>query len=283
MKKVFYILSLTLIACSSPNEVEEDITPEVLEFDTTDSKEYKVFWHYEDDFSADEKKKLKKWINTVYVATIETLGQYPFNLHVTFHRSDRNTAVTFGHTRRGKRQHVHFYVNPSFELEDFMTDWIAPHEISHLSMPFVGKEAKWYAEGYATYLSRRIMMNMGFLNEAEFDSMYYHKIGNTMMSYCSSTKTFAEVSDSLLDQNEYGDMYWGSTSFFMTSDSLLQEKHNMEFTDLVIQYQACCRLKDKNDIHNVMSSYDEIIGDSLFTNLLWRYQNLPCIKVMEGY
>lgn len=299
MKKFGLILAIvSLLSCSSEvNEVDtaEYNEPLVEIADTgdveislpldistvEDQNDYRIIWHWVDDFSDDEKKKLKKWIRKVYISAQEILGEYPFNMHIYFHRNNRETAVTFGHTKRGPRQSAHFYVNPDYELEEFLGDWIAPHELSHLSMPFVGPNRKWYAEGYATYLSRKVMTQMGYYNAAEFDSLYYSKIRGTL-PYYNSRNTFPEVSDSLLDVHEYGLMYWGSTSFFMTSDSLLREKHNMKLTEVIFNYQPCCRLKDEN-LSDIMASYDQLINDTLFTHLLWRYENLPSSKVMEGY
>ena len=264
---------------TTESSVDEGMNVKQHEENTT---EYGIIWNYEDHFSDSEKVKMETWIHEVYNATIQTLGQYPFDINVFFHRNNRNTAVTFGHTRRGAQQSVHFYVNPSFPIEDFEQDWIAPHEISHLSAPFVGKNAKWFSEGYATYLSRRIMINMGYFNDRQFDSLYYLRINGTLPAYSSETKTFQEVSDSLLDEYEYSDLYWGSTSFFVTSDSLLQIYHDMRFTDLVREYQLCCRMKDKN-LDDLIHSYDAIISDTIFTHLLWGYRNLPGAEVMKGY
>jgi hypothetical protein len=287
--RVFWYIALIVLSVScapdgksvdsekTENQVEE-VVPE--NADAVGSQLF--YWFYEDEFSQDEKEKLKEWIIEIGEVTFETLGDYPFDVEVTFHRSESDNPVPFGHTRRGNPEGVHFYVNPTFSLEELLEHWTAPHEIAHLSLPFSGPTSRWFSEGYATYLSRRIMVNMGYYSDQEFDSLYRSKIHEHMDYYGSSTKTHLEVSDSLMDHHIYSGMYWGSSSFFLTADSLLQLNHNLRFEDVVIEYQKCCRMEDRN-LQDVMDSYDQIIGDTLFNSLMFRYRNSPCCEVMEGY
>ena len=41
-----------------------------------------VVWHWEDEFNKVEKAKIETWLTQVTRATEETLGVYPFDLHV---------------------------------------------------------------------------------------------------------------------------------------------------------------------------------------------------------
>lgn len=279
------VFGFLLVACNSVSpEVDQ---PEIDNPSAEDvvSSAYgsnKIYWNYETEFSLDEQVKLQTWILEVMDAVSSTLGYYPFDIHVFFHGSDRDVPVAFGHTKRGKNQSVHFYVNPSFPLEDFNADWTAQHEISHLSIPFVGRNNSWFAEGFATYLSRQIMIEQGYFTEESFDEMYLSRIGECMKYYGSCTRTHVEVSDSLKESYNYGDMYWGSSSFFFTADSLLQETHDKKFREVVMLYQNTNRLKDKS-LKELIASLDAIIQDDLFTKLMWAYRNDPSCEVMKGY
>lgn len=244
---------------------------------------HKGFWHWEDEFSKDEREKLKLWITTVLDANTKTLGYYPFDIHFYFHQSSSSSSpVSYGHTSRGKQQAVNFYVDPSYSLERFLDGWTAPHEISHLSLPFLGKQNQWFAEGYATYMSRRILLQMNHYTQAEFDSIYYHNITETLDCYGSNTSTHVEVSDSLISHHQYGTMYWGCSSFFYTANLMLVERNNMPMVDIIKAYQKCCRLEDET-IEDVVISFDEIIEDDLFVPLLEDYRTKPAGEVMERY
>jgi hypothetical protein len=277
---VFFLLFF--ISCGQKEQKEDDLLESNEIVESSPYGKHKLFWNYESEFSTQEKKKLRSWIIQVVEATTRTIGDYPFDLHFYFRRSESNRPVSFGHTIRGPEQAVRFYVNPSFSLDDLLADWTAPHEISHLSQPFVGKKNKWFSEGYATYMSRQIMIEMGYYTDAEFDSLYLTKIGATKKYYGSQTSTHIEVSDSLVRNHSYGDMYWGCSSFFFTVDLQLQEKHGKRFKDVVKDYQACCRLEDKA-LKSIIFSYDKLIEDTLFTSLMKRYRNDPSYKVMEDF
>ena len=111
-------------------------------------QEIQIVWHWEDRFSRQEQQKLKKWLFTITYGVEQTLGIYPFEVHYYIHR--RNFAsepVPWANTDRNYKQSVHFHVDPSFSFQEFIDDWTAPHEISHLSIPFVGRNQSWFSEG----------------------------------------------------------------------------------------------------------------------------------------
>jgi len=181
---------------------------------------YETWYYWEDSFSKEEKNKLKEWIQQISTVMHQTLGIYQFNLHYHFHQSTGNEPVPYAHTsRKTDHQAVHFYVNPKFSLDNFLSDWTAQHEISHLSLPFVGKSNMWFSEGYATYMSRQIMVNQGYYTGEEFDSIYYYRIANdeNIMSY--PELTVFELCNKL-KQFSYSSLYYtGSVSFSrLTSD-----------------------------------------------------------------
>ncbi len=289
MTRAFFIpatLLILIVSCNSTennnNNTSENTSEVIKNAESRVEEHHELYWHWEDEFSEENKIKLQTWIDSVTKATFLCLGTYPFDVHYYFHKSDGNEPVPFGHTSRKKEQSVHFYVNPKFSLEEFLADWTAPHEISHLSICFVGKRNMWFSEGYATYLSRLIMVDMGYFTPSEFDSIYRKKISNVMSYYNSSTSTFIQVSDSLLSHSRYGPVYAGGSSFFFTADQYLRKNMNMKFTDVITAYQKCCRLKDKS-LKSLIESFDGVIGESYFSELMTKYRNSPSREVMVGY
>lgn len=282
MKAYWLVILLFVVSCQSKTETDK-VEPEV-ESTEVAQEDYELFWNFEDEFSETQEDTLKLWIEEVKRATESTLGAYPFDMHIYFYRASRGKrAVGFGHTsRKNDVNEIHFYINPDATYAELLEDWTAPHEMSHLAIPFLGKKYKWFAEGFATYLSRRIMIDMGYFTEATFDSMYVNKIGEAGSSYSNPVKPFSEVSQELFDKYKYGAVYWGSAGFFYTADKQLQEKHDIRFTDLLKEYLQCCRMKNKRLAH-VIRSFDRLIDDTIFTDLLYRYENEPCVSVMAPF
>lgn len=276
-KSIFLLPLLFLFSCSESDPPAAAQPNPVVD--------YVLHWNWVDDFSPSEQEKLQSWITQVYEATTKTMGQYPFDVSIYFHTSNSadSRAVTFGYAtlKQGENQ-AHFYVNPAAEMDELLSDWIAPHELSHLAIPFIGKKNKWFTEGFATFFSRQIMMEMGQLSQAEFDTLYHQKIADTKKYYNSPSKTFIEVSDSLLQHHIYGSMYWGSAGFFMTIDERLRKEKGLRFIDVLQEYQGCCRLKDKS-LKDILNSFDQTIGEPICANLMEDYRNKPSAEVMSRF
>lgn len=290
--KILLFLSLFMLlfsACTTRNE-NNAIPPENVDMRgdfepvETPALDYDLIWAWDGDFTGDEKEKLKAWTTEISEATRRTLGQYQFDVYVTLIRSDaKNRPVPFGFTRRNDGiNQVHLYVNPSASADELMNDWTAQHEFSHLSIPYLGTKHKWFSEGFATFLSRQTMMDQGFYTQNEFDALYHSKITEAKEYYNSSTKTFIEVSDSLLENHNYSHLYWGSSTFFFTIDKRLREERSMRFVDIMKEYQSKYRSDDKALI-DVVHSFDKVIGETWCGDLMSIYRNQPAVVVMQNY
>ncbi len=136
-----------------------------------------IEWHWEDEFSTAERDKVEDWLNSVTGAVESTLGVYPFTVHFYIHRRKGSSEpVPWASTRRQYVQGVDFHIDPSFSLQAFLDDWTAPHEISHLSIPYLGQEQSWFAEGYASFMQYQVMQKLGICSEQEVGEIYAEKI-----------------------------------------------------------------------------------------------------------
>jgi hypothetical protein len=293
----YILLSCFFIACTSAESPDDSDSAEgnVTPIQNTEMsgdyvfidkslESYGTILSWDGDFTNEEKEKVTNWIADINTATNKTLGQYRFDVYVTIMRSEsKNRPVPFGFARRRSgRNEVHLYVNPAASYDELMLDWTAQHEFSHLSIPFLGKKNKWFSEGFATFLSRQIMLDQGLFTQTEFDSLYHSKITESKTAYNSSTKTFIEVSDSLLENHNYAYMYWGSSTFLFTIDKRLREERNMRFVDIMKEYQLNYRDSDKY-IKDVIQSFDKVIGEDWCWDLMIIYRNALSYKVMENY
>ena len=56
-----------------------------------------------------------------------------------------------------------------------MNDWTAPHEMSHLAIPYIGEKEVWFAEGFASFMQYQVMMEMGVMTKVLADRAYHSK------------------------------------------------------------------------------------------------------------
>lgn len=258
MNKILF-LALMLISCGSP---------------TTEFRGHKqsiapIVWHWEDRFTDKEKEKLVTYLTEVSQATFTTLGQYPFQVHFFLHRSDdQKEPIPWAHTERSELEGVHFYVNPDFDLKVFREDWTAPHEISHLSIPFLGKKNAWFSEGYATYMQLQIMKEMGIYTAKEMAERYAMK-DNLVKDDFSASKNFIEDVRELRGDYNFPAMYWGSVRYFRRIDSDLKRLENITLTKHIQSYERKYRMQDQS-LEDLLISLDKDLKEPIFQKLMKR-------------
>jgi hypothetical protein len=291
MKNIFLIALATLLIVGYHPLVSNSSA-----FPNTDDESFKVFhehsdrstgvinpaeiiFHWEDDFNKKEQDKIKTWLNKTALATQQTVGNYPFDIHFYIHRSDdAREPVPWGNTERSEIQGVTFHVNPAYSLEEFLNDWTAPHEISHLAIPFPGQSNRWFSEGFATYMQEQVLINMGEFTTEQVEKKYKKKLSNCW-PYYQSDSPFIVVADSLKNNHHYPEMYWGSVTFFVNLDQYLQQTEGMSLNELLQEYQLCCRANDE-DLNDIIRSFDRLTNDSYPSDLLDAYRNGPARAIM---
>jgi hypothetical protein len=279
----FLVILLTLLV-SCDNQVKTVASGPIsdLVMDTTGQV---IFWHFEDTFSFDEQHKLKTWITYADSCAQKVLGKYPFDPHYTFHRVDSAyQAVVFGHTGRNETVHgVHFYVDPAYPMKDFMDDWIGPHEISHLALPKLGKANRWFFEGFATYISRAVMVEMGTITQAEADSTIQKRISDMTWAFEKSTSNFITVADSLVDNHHlYPELYWGGGSYWHKAEQRLQEQGKNSLVNVIKYFQIYCHTPLLT-LDETVACFDRVSQSTIFSDLLEEYRTLPAREILVDY
>lgn len=243
-------------------------------------KHSNINFHWEDYFLPKEQKKIRKWLTIVSIATQNVLGKYPFEIHFyLYKRPHSKEPVPWAFTERHKNQGVHFYVDPSFSCASFLQDWTAPHEISHLSIPFLGKSNSWFSEGYATFMQVQIMKEIGIYTPEKAQEKYMKKF-RKMNPHFENEQTFIQIANQLKEQNKYAPFYWGSVNYFYSLNQSLQSTDSTTLMDVIKQYQNCCRMEDAT-MQELIQSIDQLSYSEKASQLLYQYQNLPARKVLN--
>lgn len=239
----------------------------------------RIFW--KDQFTTTEKEKLAQWLEGVSIATAETLGQYPLQVNLYIHLSDRDgQPVPWAHTVRHGEQGVHFYVNTDYPLSDFQQDWTAPHELSHLSIPFLGRENMWFAEGYASFMQWHILEAQGILSAETVQEKYRTKLESAVKKYDKEI-SFIEMSRELLKRHDYPAVYWGGACYFFQVDSALRRQHHTDLFAVIKKYQQDGRLRDQN-LEDLVNSLDRISQSEVFSSTLDKFEHKSGLKVLQG-
>jgi hypothetical protein len=223
-------------------------------------------------FTAEQKDVLRQWLKEGVKATRQTLGDYPRRLELYVYPKPSDQPVPWAHTRRDAQESIHFYVDTRFTLHDFISDWTIYHELAHLAIPYVGEQYAWFSEGFASYMQYQIMETDKLLSEP-VKQLYHNKIAPHLSRF-NIRESAAGIATKLMEKRNFPAAYWGGSWYFLMADQQLQNQHNMRLTELIALYQRAGREQDKN-IQEVVNSLDALINDSLFSDLLYRFEHGP--------
>ncbi|MDH4108309.1 MAG: hypothetical protein OEW35_08340 [Gammaproteobacteria bacterium] len=71
------------------------------------------------------------------------------------------SAVPFGRVARDGGEIVELFVDQRRALADYLADWTATHEFSHLMLPYLGSSDRWISEGFAQYYQNVLLARAG--------------------------------------------------------------------------------------------------------------------------
>lgn len=234
-----------------------------------------IHWRWQDRFSQAEQQKLMSWVRTTVAGVESLVGPYPFDIYITFHRQRwGNEPVPWANTERSGIQGVHFHVNPAYSLDRFLQDWTAPHELSHLLIPYLGSRHAWFAEGFASYMQYQVMREMGVIGEAEMMNKYRHQVRKAAAQYRYRKLPFANAAPQLRAEGKYPVMYWGGAVFFLQTDHQLRISGDSRMIPVLQEFLSCCRLR-RYSLQTLVREFDRLSNSRMFSDQLQVFSNTP--------
>lgn len=240
---------------------------------------HRIIW--EDRFIDAEKEMLTQWVEEVGQATAEVLGPYPFTVNIYMHRRNGgNEPVPWANTVRDGEQGVHFHVVMDYDLKDFQSDWTASHEISHLSIPHLGRENMWFAEGYASFMQWHILKHQGLFTEKEVKDKYNKRIEMAISKF-KTDQPFPEACRQMLKRYDYPGVYWGGACYFFQVDALLKKEKGISLPEVIQRYQQNGRMEG-HDLDELVAALDELSDSSIFSKRLKAFREESSREVIRA-
>ncbi len=235
---------------------------------------------WDTSFNEQEKAKLTRWIEKAAATVSQLNGAFPREeARVVINRARSRGgrepgAVPWGQTIRSGMQGVLFTVNPNRALDEFIGDWTAAHEFSHLFIPYPTRRDIWLSEGFASYYQNILMAREGIYSEQRAWQKLYEGFRRAERDTRYDNLDLSDLSAGIRENRSYMRIYWSGALFFLEADiRLRQASNNQKSLDWVLtEYVKCCRdNRNRWNGRQLMASFDEIVGNNLFSDLYQQY------------
>lgn len=238
------------------------------------------------EFEEADRSKLRSWLQSV-AGTIKKLhGELPRQTtrivleRFSSERYRADSAVPFARVLRGRNQGILFYVNPANSLDDFVRDWTAYHEFTHLFIPFPGRTDIWFSEGLASYYQNVLQYRAGLLTEEQAWQKLYEGFERGRTDNRYPDYKLSQLCTSLRQTHAYMRIYWTGALYFLEAELRLRKRATNRMTlDHVLQEFGACCLEERMrwNGREIAAEFDRIAGEDLFVPLFERYANTYAI------
>ncbi len=218
-----------------------------------------------------------RWLRATATDVSLTYGRFPNPspfVIVTPIASERrwsNSAVPFGRVIRDGGETVELFVDQTRPLADYLGDWTATHEFSHLMVPYLNSEARWISEGFAQYYQNVLLARSGAYDQ----ELAWQKIVSGLNRGAASQPGLSP--NQAADRGRRGarmKVYWSGAALALMADVELRERSGgKESLDTVLDsLQACCLPSDR--VWTGLEFFDRLdalLDEPVFVALYERY------------
>ncbi|MEM9058433.1 MAG: hypothetical protein AAGD86_13210, partial [Pseudomonadota bacterium] len=183
----------------------------------------------------------------------------------------RSEAVPFGRVIRDGGEAVQFFIDETRPIKEFLDDWTATHEFSHLLFPYVGD--RWVSEGFATYYQNVLLARAGVYSERRAWQKLHEGFERGRRSSPGTSPNAASMRNGGVMK-----IYWSGAAVALMGDvALRRHSDGAESLDTVIEkLQACCLPSAEAwTAMELFERLDELADTPVFVDLYDRYADAP--------
>jgi len=217
-----------------------------------------------------DRAALLRWLSSsVRVASLSD-GRFPRRRLTAIVVPTENGVdpVLFGMVARGGGASVLLLVNDHASEAALQSDWVLPHELAHLLLPFVDREQVWLSEGFATYYQEVLLARAGLLSER----VALARIARSLRSAASEDPGGRVIVPTPGAQatHDFRKLYWGGAAYWLSVDVELRKRSSGHVTvDTVL-----ARLRDEDrergvwTLPGLLARLDALAGTPAFSEAL---------------
>jgi hypothetical protein len=162
---------------------------------------------------AAEREAVRQWARRGVEAATAVYGHFPVPHALVIVLPGQRRPVGFGTTLGNGGASILIWVARGARAEDLRRDWVLTHELLHLGLPNLGRDARWLEEGLSTYLEPLARARQGLLTDAEVWQEFVKGLPRGVVG--TARQDHRDV---------WGPMYWGGALFWLEADMAIRQR-----------------------------------------------------------
>lgn len=213
---------------------------------------------------------IERWLTQSARAVATLYGRFPVDdAQVLVVPGARGSEpVPSAYVLRGGQPSLHFFINQRRSEQEFIQDWSAVHEMSHLFLPFVRPQDAWVSEGLASYMQNVLRARAGMISAEEGWRQMHRsfRLGARSMP----EMTLADATERMHRDGAYMRVYWEGAALMLIADQRLRERTaGQESLDSVLEkFRACCMAAPREwQGRALLERLDALSGTTVFSEI----------------
>lgn len=176
--------------------------------------------------------------------------------------------VPFGMMARGGAASLLLMMRDDASEALLRDDWVLPHELSHLLLPFVEREHAWLSEGFATYYQELLRARSG--STSELTAMRRIVASLREVAAGPERQSLALESARMHRTHAYRAVYWSGAAFWLKRDVALRARtqNHASLDTLTEALRADGATRAVWSARELLARLDALSGDDAFSAAL---------------
>ena len=213
---------------------------------------------------------VREWLTRAATAVTTLYGRFPVETVqiVVVPGARGNEPVPWAYVLRGGMPSVYFFINQRKSLPEFLTDWTAVHELSHLLLPYVRSEDAWLSEGAASYYQNVLRARSGMIPANEAWQRMHAGFRRGMRSL--SGVTLADATERMFRDGAFMRVYWEGAAMMLLADQRLRTRTQgkQSLDSALSRLRECCLSPEVAwNARDLFARLDELTATSVFSEL----------------
>jgi hypothetical protein len=164
---------------------------------------------------ARRKADIVRWVLAAAEDVAAYFGEYPVPRALVLVLEGRRPGVGFGTTLGNGGASIMIWVGGQVTPAALASDWVLVHEMTHLALPSVPRENRWWEEGVATYVEPIARAGRGRLSASEVWSGLLDGLPRGLPK---------DATRGLDESRSWASTYWGGALFAFLADVAIREQ-----------------------------------------------------------